>query len=246
MATRTLCLLAVLTGAAAAHADDPLLDVQHTVLARQALQDDPLLRPHNLGVRVRDRVAVLWGPSPSKELGERAAAVLRKLPQLREVRNELFLDPWSDPAAPLPPARPPAQQPPQQQPPPQQPPPPAVFAGQTRPRPDSGKPPLEWIPVKQSPPKAADPPVQLEKPSLQKEAPKPPSPPAPVQDITEAVRRLQRGDERYRRVTFAVEGHAVYLSGVAYRWQDIHELSRAVSAVPGVERVILRGLRAER
>lgn len=238
MATRTLGLLAVLLGAAAAHAADPLLDVQHTVLARQALQDDPLLRPHNLGVRVRDRVAVLWGPSPSKELGERAAAVLRKLPQLREVRNELFLDPWAEPAAPLPqPVRPPVQQ---------QQPPPAVFAGQTKAPPNSGKPPLEWIPVKQSPPKTADPPVQLEKPSLQKEAPKPPSPPPPVQDITEAVRRLQRGDERYRRVAFEVDGRAVYLSGVAYRWQDIHELSRAVSAVPGVERVILRGLRAER
>ena len=40
-------------------------DLRLTVLARRALQGDPALGRLNLGVRVRDGVATVWGPVPS-------------------------------------------------------------------------------------------------------------------------------------------------------------------------------------
>jgi hypothetical protein len=66
-------------------------DVRYTLLARQALGRDPLLAPLNLGVRVHRRVAVLWGPIPSTALKARAEQVLRQLPDLLDVRNQLHV-----------------------------------------------------------------------------------------------------------------------------------------------------------
>src|SRR5205823_4800377 len=59
------------------------------------------LGPLNLGVRVRDRVAVLWGPVPSTEMARRAVELLQGLPDLVEVRNELHVEPRDEqPVAP--------------------------------------------------------------------------------------------------------------------------------------------------
>src|SRR5207245_2442047 len=63
-------------------------DLYQTVLARRALQNDALLAPLNLGVRVRQRVATLWGPVASAEAARRAVALLRELPELAAVRSE--------------------------------------------------------------------------------------------------------------------------------------------------------------
>src|SRR5205085_7237670 len=59
---------------------------------------DPQLGPLDLGVQVSSRVAVLWGPVPSRELAYRAEQRLRTLYDLVEVRNRLTID--SDGAAP--------------------------------------------------------------------------------------------------------------------------------------------------
>ena len=51
---------------------DPTRDLRLTMQARKLLYDDPDLAPHNLGVIVNDRIAVLWGPAPSAEAMIRA------------------------------------------------------------------------------------------------------------------------------------------------------------------------------
>jgi hypothetical protein len=66
-------------------------DMAHTIQVRRLLLLDPELAPLNLGVRVRNRVATLWGPVPTAELGFKAEARLRTLLELIEVRNELIV-----------------------------------------------------------------------------------------------------------------------------------------------------------
>src|SRR5947209_18381545 len=86
----TVCLL---LPAAAARAQDAIDgDIWHTLLARTALAKDEQLSPLNLGVRVRNRVATLWGAVPSPELAKRAVERLKALEDLREVRNQMDLD----------------------------------------------------------------------------------------------------------------------------------------------------------
>jgi osmotically-inducible protein OsmY len=67
-------------------------------------------------------------------------------------------------------------------------------------------------------------------------------PPA-LESLAVRVRRVQQADERFRRLRVQVDSGTVTLRGVVARWQDLHELSRAVARVPGVERVILRDIR---
>ncbi len=92
-------------------------DLMLTILARRTLLLDAELGPLNVGVRVRYRVATLWGPVPSAELGFKAEQRLRALVELLEVRSELIVAPDSItapgsaaplPAGFLPPAPPPA------------------------------------------------------------------------------------------------------------------------------------------
>src|SRR5439155_2741874 len=44
------------------------------------------------GVIVHQRVAILWGPIPSMELARRAQEVVRQVPGLVQIRNELQID----------------------------------------------------------------------------------------------------------------------------------------------------------
>jgi hypothetical protein len=92
-------------------------DLRLTIQARRALLEDPDLALLNVGVRVRNRVAFLWGPVPSVESGFKAEVCVRALIEVVEVRNHLFVNeldvPTGKPAQPfpatlLPPAIPPA------------------------------------------------------------------------------------------------------------------------------------------
>ena len=94
-----IALGAILSAVAFVRADDEIdidRDVLHTVAARRALYQDAQLAPLNLGVKVRNRVAVLWGPIPSLELARRAVEVLKALPELVAVQSELEIVPDDD------------------------------------------------------------------------------------------------------------------------------------------------------
>lgn len=72
-------------------------DLWQTIQAHKHLQEDDELAPLNLGLKVRGRVATLWGPVPSIELSVRAERRLRTMIQLIDVRNELIVMPYDDP-----------------------------------------------------------------------------------------------------------------------------------------------------
>lgn len=65
-----------------------LVDVNQTIQVRKLLQDDETLKPYNLGVRVENRVAILWGPVPSPEVARRAEQRIRRMIEIAKVRDE--------------------------------------------------------------------------------------------------------------------------------------------------------------
>jgi osmotically-inducible protein OsmY len=208
------------------------LDMDHTILARQALQDDPELAPLQLGVRVHNGVARLFGPVPSPALARRAVACLQALPALTGVRSELFPDPWGDdPSA-------------------------AGGAAELRlpGRPASRSDEARWAPSTPTVRSASRPreeaPVQTV-PSVGVPLPAPTSagagsaPANQTRDIAQAVRRLQEGQERFRRVRIEVQGSRIILSGTVAAWRDVFELSQALTQIPGVGGVTLREIRTD-
>jgi BON domain-containing protein len=91
----------LLAGSACAKDPDEAMihDLWQTVQARKALLDDPQLAALNLGVKVSNGIAVLWGPVPSQILSFRAEQRLRAIVELTEVRNQMVIEP-DDAAAP--------------------------------------------------------------------------------------------------------------------------------------------------
>lgn len=80
-----------LSGSLACGAPPEVEDVLLTIKVRAILYQDVELRSHNIGVRVVDRVAILFGPVTKLDLGLRAESRLHDLIELRDVRNELDL-----------------------------------------------------------------------------------------------------------------------------------------------------------
>jgi len=97
VAKRAVLLLAVWIGVTGSHSSagqwmEPLhRDVYLTVKARQLLLEQSRLKALDLGLRVQNGVAVLWGPVSSLELGYLAENCLRGMVELVGVRNELHL-----------------------------------------------------------------------------------------------------------------------------------------------------------
>jgi osmotically-inducible protein OsmY len=81
-----------LAGAAESSLVEPDQDCQLTLLARQKLLQEPSLAPLNLGVSVRDGVALLWGTVPASAHAQRAENCLRSLQGLLNVVNELRIE----------------------------------------------------------------------------------------------------------------------------------------------------------
>jgi osmotically-inducible protein OsmY len=150
-------------GGRSAHAT--AIDCRLTLYARQALNGDSLLADLNLGVTVRDHVATLWGPIPSRQLAGRAVERLRTVQGIAEVINDLRVETREEPLdffpRPTPPPKPNAPAP---LPPGDQPLADGALAGRTAPtRPVAGQG-LAWRPGRRNePPKAELVPRQVPK-----------------------------------------------------------------------------------
>jgi BON domain len=218
--------------------------MDRTILARQALQEDPALAPLHLGVRVRNGVAILFGPVPSPELARRAVGRLHDLPALTGVRNELFPDPWGEVpftagVGPTPrlPGRATSRSDDERWPGPQPPgeaSPWTASAPSARSAPRSGD---EGTPT-------AIPPIAIPVPAPPSASSTPRAADQP-EGVEEAARRLQQGEERFRRVRVAVQGSRVILSGAVPAWGDLYELSRAITRIPGVDGVTIGEVRTD-
>lgn len=228
----SLLALALAMPAAAGDAEHlaARIDVRHTVLARNALARDPALAPLNLGVRVQNRTAVVWGPVPSFELMERAVTVLRQVPDLLEVHNEMQVE------VPLPP--PPLYLPDTSGP----------GAVRSAPARDLAKRKGDWRDAfGQSGaglPLAAGRGSPALTPPGKRPDPRAAALTASPGTVGQAVARLQRADGRFHGIHFEVRGDEVHLSGTVSRWQDAYDLALGLAYVPGVSRVILEKIQA--
>ena len=74
-----------------AAAETAARDLVLTIHARRLLLKDRELGSLNVGVQVRNRVAVLWGPVTSAELAIKAETCIQAMYELIEVRSELYV-----------------------------------------------------------------------------------------------------------------------------------------------------------
>ena len=99
LARAGLCAGVLVVAAIAAGADYPPLapspeiyrDLQLMVHARKALREQEAFASLNVGVRVRDGIATLWGPVPSADLIPKAMKGVESVQGILGVRSELFV-----------------------------------------------------------------------------------------------------------------------------------------------------------
>ena len=201
-------------------------DIQLSVHARKALADDAELGPANLGVRVQDNVAVLWGPVPSAELKRRAVEVVKTVKGVFEVKDaEVYVAAAGDvvEAPPLaisgPPEKPThteAASPPE---------PASEPAGALTARPVVDPPPAIVL----------GPPLPLGEETPAQTVSSTP----PVEGLAAAVEQARRAEDRYRQIAFRVEGGVVVLRPGTGRGEDVMAFARAVAHLPGLTRIVI-------
>jgi osmotically-inducible protein OsmY len=200
-------------------------DCRLTVFARQALQQDRALASVNVGVTVQANVATLWGPIPSAALARRAEEVLRQVPGIAEVRNELQVELASATVQNMfgPPLKPVVREPL---------PVPASPTGILAGRPFENKA-AEAVPL--------TPPIVI---SLR--PPLPPDVPAVVPvaaaaapNVEAAVNQIRSADARFRQVRTEIQDGVVHLRGLVPHGEDMYDLAQRLAKVAGVKRVIV-------
>jgi osmotically-inducible protein OsmY len=202
---------------------DSFADCRHTIFARQAMQNDLLLAPLNVGVTVQGRTATLWGGIPSADLARRAEEIVRKVPGVSIVRNDLRVDR------------------------------PGQLDGgllvhslsptNTEPRPvvkpvasDSLTSLATWTGAEKTPPA---PPIVV---SLRAPIPREPDagrPQANSSELTTAIIKLRDADPRFRQLRPEVLGGVVRLRGAVQRLEHAFEFAQTTAKLAGVERVIV-------
>ena len=197
-------------------------DLELTVQVRRALRNDASLRPLNVGVTVRDGVAMLWGPVPTVEDGRRAAKVAEGVQGIAAVRSELRLEkghPDDLLAIPVPVD-------------------PPTRTDAASPDPVSGslgtltrRNPARFPLTSQGPP----PSVALMAPVA---APPRTTPVAP--SPAEAVESLRQSERRFRGIWAEVRGGTVALHPAAASREDVTAFCQLLARVPGVQRVVVK------
>jgi hypothetical protein len=205
-----------------ASASDPPLRLKLINQAHAALAEDHELAAFLLGVEVEDRVLTLYGKLPNAELRRRAADILKKLPEIRDVRNEITINPEQKPFVQAgSPSRYRSQEPA---------PPPTQPAGTlTKGTPNREPMQLTWQYAPGEGPQedrkqAADTGATVRATEL---------------SLDQAIRVIRLGDKRFAGLRHELRGRVVYLNGEVATWDDVMALARIVSRLPGVERVVL-------
>lgn len=206
-------------------------DCQFALYARDALLQDDILAPLNIGVSVRSGVATLWGAVPSPALAHRAEERVRKVAGLAQVKNELRISvrdedladflkrPVTDKTLPI------------QEPKRWDHSAPLVSRGED-PRSSSRRtsPPLLM-------PRIDIPPGQTKTVSAFEPAfdPKP----APPQPLIAVLENLRRSNERFQGIHFEVQQGEVHLFGKSASSEEVFNFAQLVAHLPGVQRVIV-------
>jgi osmotically-inducible protein OsmY len=224
----------------AGNLNDAYRDLQLTVHVRRALREDDNLVSVNVGVRVRDGVAILWGPVPSAEVVTKALARVEKVQGILGVRNETYialpdrnLEPIPIPLVPPDPQR----------------------SASASPDPASGSLNSLTTTAREGPDDgaASDPPPAAGRRAIPSTSPEAPTAehtprarpvsrpaPAPAESLSAAVATLRTGETRFRTLRVEVKGGTVVVAGAAERQEDVMALARLISRLPGVERVVTK------
>jgi hyperosmotically inducible periplasmic protein len=211
-------------GAAApgpAKPENPALrDARLVAKARRALQDDSVLSALNLGVSVKAGVASLWGTVPTPNLRHKAEDIVRKVPGILDVKNELGVEAADEPLT--------------------------EFLRIHRPTgqevaTDWGRPPAwltrRWTDVETTSNPPAPPTVALMAPLGISALPDAPG------NLALAIERVRQSDGRFLNVRAELQGGVVRLRGTVTRGEDLMALAQAISRLPGVERVVVIDVR---
>lgn len=214
-------------------------DLYQTYQARQALFNESILETLNLGVRVHDGRAVLWGPVPTSLQSSRAEHLLRDLPFINEVINELEIEQTESgkqwvPAAEIPFL--PISEPQFEDTPPVR--PPGVVK-----KPDTNAivPTTGWVPAvgDTREPKEVEP-----RPALTLHTPIPAATvstakPAPL-NLKKSLNALLAQHTQFRGLTVQESDGVVYIRGPHSTAPAMYELARRVARLPEVARVVVQ------
>jgi hypothetical protein len=208
-------------------------DIQVTVRARRALSEDKVLGPLNLGVRVQEGVAVLWGPVPSADLKQKARDAVKQIKGVFQVHDDDVYVKSPPPAEALAPRLPD----------------PPVESESRLPNLDSpapgaltGRPGAEVIPAGPSvggvtlgTPVAvgARPPARVPAPATTTSA----APPA--DDLASAIERVRLGQTRFHLIQSRLDGDTVTLRAGGARGEDVMAFYRALAHLPGLGRIVI-------
>ena len=199
-------------------------DIQLTVHARKALADDAVVGPGNLGVRVQNNVAVLWGPISSEALKKHAVEVLKKVKGVYEVRDAdvyIAAPPPVVEIAALPPAEAPAH---------------TESAS-----PDTVTGAILSLTSRLPVDAAPAPVVVLQAPlALGASAPTQTVSQAPPDDgLAAAVEQVRQNNERFRAVSYRLEGDVIVVQPGGGQAEDVMAFARAASRLPGLRRIVI-------
>lgn len=234
---RWLPVLALLAGTAwAAPVIEP--DTRLTLKARSALADDSQLKECNIGVHVKNHVATLWGTAPSADLAQRASDNIRRVRAIVRVEDNIVVEAPDDPLVQF--LKTPRLTP--------------VFGQVLSPTRSTQASPLLDDPIERGHALMSRP----ERPAggwwqpADKLTPLMPMIRMPgksarvgqlasggLANLPRDVEDLRRRDPRLGSLRIEVTGGVVRFHGRVSDWAAVHQFSRRVSRLPGVERVVL-------
>jgi hypothetical protein len=196
-------------------------DMRLTVLARRAFQADRELARLNLGVKVRDGVATVWGSVPSTEAARLVVARLESIDGIDQVRSEVVVRVHDRPLVPEVgiPTRVPARI---QVAKPVVPAPPSDLAARPGDLPE-----LKSLPLPGPPPKPKRDMVVASRPTQ----------PA----LRVLVERVRQSDRRFSGIPVEVQGNVVVVTRSGSNEEDAAALAQALRRVRGVAEVVLSG-----
>ena len=212
-------------------------DCQLASFAREALLQDEILGPLNVGVTVHSGTATLWGTVPNVALSRRAEEKVRSVLGLAQVKNDLRIAVGDDETAEflgMATWRPPAALP-------------EKAKTRDRPIPLVSRAEESWPSSNKA--AVASPPImpliqvltgpQKTVSSFEPPMTQPVLKVSTVPPLVETLEQLRRSSERFRPIRVEVQGRVVRLWGNAARGEDVFTFAQRISHLPGVERVIV-------
>lgn len=187
-------------------------DWQLSLQGRNALWDDSTFEKLNLGVQVRNGIAYLSGPIPSKALTQQALERLRKVPGIRDVVDETFVPPADEPLAQSMPRVVTTHRPTV-----------SVAPAATAPGPYTAPAAAQSQQRDSAPAISLGPPVAL---------------PVKAMTLTDQIENLRSKDRRFQNVRVEVNNGVVTLRGTVVKSADAWELAAMIRQLAGVTRVV--------